>query len=72
MAGRITFVPSTPTACEQGHCAGKPSPDPHRPGTIWTCDECGKEWVLVQGAQYNETYRAWRRLTERNRGGSDW
>lgn len=71
MSGRITFIPKTPTACERGSCEGKPDPKLHRDGTIWQCYECGKEWVVVSGAQYNESYTAWRVLTERNRGGSD-
>lgn len=72
MTGRITHVPEPTAACERpGGCLGRPSADLYRPGTVWTCDECDREWVIVEGAQYNEVYRAWRRLTEANRNGSD-
>lgn len=71
MIGRITFEPPHPTACDRGTCEGKPPADNYRPGTIWTCDECDREWVVVEGAQYNEPYQAWRHLTERNREGRD-
>lgn len=72
MTGRITFVPFPSTRCESPEgCADKPGAAALRPGTIWKCDECGREWVVVEGSQYNEPYRAWRRLTESNRGGQD-
>lgn len=71
MSGRIVYEPSTPSACERGNCEGKIRAPELRPGTIWKCDECGKQWVVVQGAQYNESYQAWRVLTERNRDGLD-
>ena len=72
MTGRITFVPTPAAVCDRpGGCRDKPHPQVHSRGTIWTCDECGKEWVLVTGSQHNETYEAWRPLTERNRDGSD-
>lgn len=72
MTGRITYVPPTPAACDRpSGCPDKPPVTVHRPGTIWTCDECGREWVLVTGAQYNEAYAAWRPLTAQNRDGRD-
>lgn len=72
MSGRITFVPTPAAICERpAGCLDKPPPHVHRRGTIWTCDECGRQWVLVVGAQYNEPYEAWRILTDRNRDGSD-
>lgn len=72
MTGRITFIPQAKAVCERpAGCLDKPNPQVHARGTIWTCDECDKEWVLVTGAQYNEPYSAWRPLTDRNRDGSD-
>ena len=67
MGGTITPPPPPAHQCE-----GRPFADGYRAGTIWTCDECGKKFVVVQGAQYNEPYTAWRALTERNRTGSDY
>lgn len=69
MPGKITHVPSDATIHDQRGCQDRPSPYDYARGTIWTCDECGSEWVVVHGAQYNEAYTAWRRLTERNRDG---
>jgi len=72
MTGRITHVLEPAAVCERpGGCPDMPKAEAHRPGTVWTCDECGREWVVVEGAQYNESYRAWRRLTDRNRNGDD-
>lgn len=71
MTGKITHVPNQPTLCERGNCPDKPNANHYFPGTIWQCDECGKEWVVVQGSQYNETYKTWRELTEDNRDGRD-
>lgn len=68
MTGKITYVPSSH---ERHGCEGMPAADALPAGTIWTCDDCGQEWVVVEGAQYNESYSAWRKLTERNRGGRD-
>jgi hypothetical protein len=34
--------------------------DAYPAGTLWECDDCGKQWVVVTGAQYNEPYSAWR------------
>jgi ribosomal protein L37AE/L43A len=69
MTGKITFVPTQKTLHDREGCQGKPHPDSQVRGTIWTCDDCGKEWVKVEGAQYNEAYSAWRVLTEKNRDG---
>lgn len=72
MTGRITHVPNLAQRCETAAgCPDKPSPNILQPGTIWQCDECAREWVVVYGAQYNEPYQAWRRLTESNRAGQD-
>lgn len=72
MTGKITFTPTPAARCERtGGCPDKPQPSVLKPGTIWQCDECAREWVVVEGAQYNEPYQAWRRLTESNRGGQD-
>lgn len=71
MSGRIVYAPKIPSACERGQCEGKPHAGGHQPGTIWECDECGQQWVVVHGAQYNEEYSAWRKLTEQNRYGYD-
>lgn len=72
MSGRIIFEPTDEAACERNRdCADKPIAYLLRPGTIWKCDDCGREWVVVEGAQYNESYKAWRILTERNRKGVD-
>ncbi len=72
MSGRITFGPEPAAVCDRpGGCPEKPRAEAHSRRTVWTCDECGREWVVVEGAQYNEPYSAWRRLTQRNRDGSD-
>lgn len=72
MTGRITHVPTPAAVCERpGGCPDMPKAEAYRRGTVWTCDECHREWVVVEGAQYNEHYSAWRRLTDRNRDGSD-
>jgi len=57
MSGKITY---TPEDHELHGCQGKPVASTLRRGTIWTCDDCGKRWVVVTGSQYNETYSAWR------------
>lgn len=72
MTGRITHVPTPAAVCERpAGCLDKPHPEVHARGTVWTCDECGREWVVVTGAQYNESYSAWRILTAANREGYD-
>lgn len=55
MSGRIIYVPPSAHDCE-----GRPSADWYKAGTIWECSECGKQYVVVEGAQYNESYSAWR------------
>ena len=64
MSGRIIFEPHRPNACERGLCEGKPKAENYRDGTIWECDECGSQWIVWSGAQYNEAFSAWRRHTE--------
>jgi len=71
MAGKIVYTPALPTACQRGMCEGQPDPKTLQPGTIWECDHCHGQWVVVTGSQYNEYYQAWRHLTERNRKGAD-
>jgi hypothetical protein len=72
MTGKIIFTPSPLQRCETAlGCADRPPADTLKPATVWKCDECGREWVVTEGAQYNEPYQAWRRLTESNRGGQD-
>lgn len=72
MSGEITYIPTEKSNCEtyQG-CDGKPSADLYRPRTQWTCNSCGQIWVVVAGAQYNEPYQAWRKLTDRTRDGRE-
>lgn len=72
MGGRITYVPGPEDVCKtyQG-CEGKPPAGMLKPKTQWTCNVCGKIWVVVAGAQYNEPYQAWRKLTNQTRGGFD-
>jgi hypothetical protein len=57
VSGRIVFAP-TPD-CTHG-CVGKPLAENLAPGTVWQCDGCEKQWVVIRGSQYNETYSAWR------------
>lgn len=66
MSGRIVHVPASAHRCE-----GKPLAGNFAPATIWECDDCKKQWVVVWGSQYNETYQAWRELTAANRDGGD-
>lgn len=70
MTGKITFVPSAADRCRL-ECPDKPPPAMLKPRTQWTCDECGKVWVVVEGAQHNEPYQAWRVLTDATRDGRD-
>lgn len=66
MGGRIIYTP--PSAHQ---CSNMPVPERLAAGTQWQCDECHKKWVVVQGAQYNEPYSAWRTLTDKNINGED-
>jgi ribosomal protein L37AE/L43A len=66
MSGTITAPPP-----EAHKCEGIPLPALYHEGTVWTCDDCGKKFVVVRGAQYNESYLAWRTLTEENKNGAD-
>lgn len=71
MSGKITFTPTVQTLHDREGCQGMPRPESQERGTIWTCDDCGQAWVVVEGAQYNESYSVWRKLTDRNREGFD-
>lgn len=72
MTGRIIYRPAARNACTgPTGCPDKPAFDGLDRGTIWQCDECDQQWVLVIGAQYNETYWAWRKLTPTTAGGYD-
>lgn len=66
MAGRIVFRPEA-----EHRCTELPKADELTPGTVWQCNDCENQWVVVEGAQYNEPYKAWRILTEANRVGLD-
>lgn len=66
MPGQIVSLP------DHAHtCTDTPDPTQYLPGTVWQCDECGTQWVVVEGAQYNVGYSAWRRLTQYNKDGQD-
>lgn len=72
MGGRITYVPPPKDGCIRGWgCADKPNANDYEPSTQWTCDNCDQVWVVVEGAQYNEPYKAWRKLTYKNIEGED-
>ena len=72
MGGRITYRPRpASTHSDLWTCPGMPVPERHPRGTQWTCNECDRIWVVVEGAQYNEPYTAWRVLNGRNRDGRD-
>lgn len=60
MTGRIIFQPPQPTACARGNCEGRPRAADYRDGTIWQCDNCGAQWVVWSGVQYNEPFSAWK------------
>lgn len=66
MTGRIILIPEAAHSCK-----GRPDPKPYARGTVWQCDECALKWVVVRGAQYNESYEAWRHLTSANKEGYD-
>lgn len=66
MGGTIVAAPPAPHVCE-----GRPNPNLYRAATQWKCDDCPQTWVVVEGNQYNESYKAWRRLTLRNVSGRD-
>lgn len=70
MAGKIIYTPP-PRLCGADLCEGRPDPTALTRGTLWMCDICEKVYVVVEGAQYNESYSAWRILTEANREGYD-
>ena len=55
MTGKITYVPPAAKRCETAAgCSDKPPTDDLQPCTIWRCDECGRDGVVVAGARYNE------------------
>jgi hypothetical protein len=60
MSGRIIFQPTRNACASFAGCAGRPKADAYPAGTLWECDDCHKQWVVVTGAQYNEPYSAWR------------
>lgn len=72
MTGRIIHTPTLASSCPTWQtCADIPSATTLLPGTRWQCDYCEQVWVVVEGSQYNEYYRAWRKLTNRNLNGDD-
>jgi len=64
MSGKITPPEPAPHKCE-----GRPLAEGFPRATIWTCDDCGKKFVIVHGSQYNEPYSAWRGLTDKTKNG---
>lgn len=67
MAGQIVSVPGQVHVCE-----GLPPAGDHLSATVWMCDDCQQQWVVVRGqGEDNMGYAAWRKLTESNRDGSD-
>ncbi len=66
MSGTITPPPP-----EAHKCEGLPPAESHPRATVWTCDDCGKKFVVVWGSQYNEHYSAWRPLTDLTKDGYD-
>lgn len=66
MSGRIIFVPKSAHKCDPPE-----EVEDYAPGTIWMCDNCTKQLVLVRGAQYNEVYSVWRLLSDKNRHGGE-
>lgn len=70
MTGRITYTPPAEVLhANLYRCPDMPNPADYVRGTIWKCDDCAQEWVLVEGVQYNESWSNWQRLTESNRDG---
>lgn len=66
MPGKIISLPAS-----AHKCTDLPNANTLEPATVWQCDECDAKWVIVEGAQYNVAYRAWRLLTELNADGTD-
>ena len=58
MPGKIIYTPNNPPTCGDW-CEGLPRAVYYSDGTIWQCSVCGKKWVRVSGAQYNEPYATW-------------
>lgn len=72
MGGRIAHVPEpASTHSDRQLCPGMPPPEMFPRSTQWTCYDCDRIWVVVEEAQYNESYSAWRILTDWNRLGRD-
>lgn len=72
MSGRIIHMPKPEITHDNYHpCQGIPAAEFLVRGTQWQCDSCDRIWVVVEGAQYNESYSAWRILTDRNKDGRD-
>lgn len=63
MTGRIVYEPPQHTACDREMCEDKPEASNYRDDTIWECDHCGRHWIVWSGAQYNESFSAWRIAT---------
>lgn len=67
MTGRILSIPQ-----HVHQCSGQPNPKRLKPGTVWQCDDCEQQWVVVYGqGEDGKGYSAWRKLTEANRDGQD-
>lgn len=66
MGGKIILIPESAHQCADFPVAGM-----LKKGTQWQCNDCNKIWVVVTGAQYNEPYSAWRKLTDKNINGED-
>ena len=66
MSFRVIHVPKSSHSC-----GPLPSTDSFPIGTYLECETCEQKWVLVWGTQYNEIYRAWRKLTDKNKDGRD-
>lgn len=63
-----TFHPPAEAA---HRCSGMNHPRGYPAGTQFHCDECPQKWVVVEGTQYNDPYKAWRKLTPKNEDGRD-
>lgn len=70
MTGKFTHIPSVKVQHSTLYrCPDMPRAEDHITGSIWQCDDCDQEWVVVEGVQYNESWTAWYRLEENNREG---
>ncbi len=67
MPGHIVSIPET-----IHRCADRPPAIAYVPATVWECDVCHQQWVVVSGpGEDNRGYSAWRKLTDANKGGED-